>query len=379
MVRPMATARSFSFEKCLGSGAFGEVYLCTMISANGVRSNVAVKVLHADINAAGQAVQRLKDEGRMLGLLNHPCIVGGTDLVVFAGRVALITEYVEGADLAVCIEENPPIPLVPLLDVIGDVAAALDAAWKTPGPDGAALELVHRDVKPHNIRVGRHGEVKLLDFGVARASIEREAITMADTVVGSTLYMAPERFDKKNPVTPHSDVYSLGLTMYEGLARKAFFGAMPVNQQFFLAVEDTSHDEYRDQALADLDEIPEGVLKLLRDMLAHDQTQRPTAGGVVRRCETLSDRLEGVNLRKWCRRRRWNEPPPVPGGKLVGKTLDEDGKELVHVVPEAPEQPVPSGRGQGISAFLALGGGVAVGLFAAAVLIGLAAVIVSML
>ena len=81
--------RTFRFRQCLGRGAFGEVYLCTMTSTGGVEGDVALKVLHGDLDPKSQGVSRLLDEARMLGLLNHPCIVQGTDLVLLDGRDSL--------------------------------------------------------------------------------------------------------------------------------------------------------------------------------------------------------------------------------------------------------------------------------------------------
>src|SRR5690606_17230382 len=127
-------------------------------------SLAAVKVLRRDLSVDGDAVRRLRDEGRLLARLDHPTILRAFDLVRLDGRLALVTELVEGADLAELLRADPPLPARALVEVIGRVAAALDAAHATPGPDGRPLALVHRDVKPTNVRVGRFGEVKLLDF-----------------------------------------------------------------------------------------------------------------------------------------------------------------------------------------------------------------------
>ncbi|MBT3224140.1 MAG: serine/threonine protein kinase, partial [Proteobacteria bacterium] len=162
--------REFSFQRCLGSGGFGEVYLATMTSSGGVETDVAVKVLHGGLDPRSQAVQRLRDEGRLLGVLNHPAILRVTDLVLLEGRIALVTEYVEGADLDECFGAHPPLPPRALLEVIGRVADALHSAFNTTSANGTPLELIHRDIKPANIRLGRHGDVKLLDFGIARAT-----------------------------------------------------------------------------------------------------------------------------------------------------------------------------------------------------------------
>ena len=129
MSEPAPEKRQFHIQSCLGRGGFGEVYRATMISAGGVRSDVAVKVLHKDLDPRSQSVERLRDEARLLGILNHPNILKVSDLVLLQDRVALVTEYVEGADLDQCIEtQDDPIPLRPLLEALGRVAEALYAA-----------------------------------------------------------------------------------------------------------------------------------------------------------------------------------------------------------------------------------------------------------
>ena len=301
-----------------------------MTSTGGVEGDVALKVLHGDLDPKSQGVSRLLDEARMLGLLNHPCIVQGTDLVLLDGRVALVTEYVPGGDLDGCIHSPPPMPTRILLEVLSQVADALHTAYSALSPSGQPLHLIHRDVKPQNIRIGKHGAVKLLDFGVARAAnIEREAETMADTVVGSTLYMAPERFNRDNPVLPSSDVYSLGLSLYEGLTGEAFFDKIPVNQQFFLSLNSHSHQEYLQKRLAKLTDAPPEIVRLATASLDYDPQVRPTSLEFARLCEDICEELTGPTLRKWCRSRTWPAPAGVAGAKLVGKTIVESNAAAI--------------------------------------------------
>ncbi|MCA9489452.1 MAG: protein kinase, partial [Myxococcales bacterium] len=159
--------RSFTMHRCLGRGGFGEVYLADMVGRGGLSTTVAIKLLRQDLDPAGQAVKRLRDEGRLLARLDHPTILRVLDLVMLGGRAALITEYVPGEDLEACLRGDGRISTRALLQVLGRVAGALDAAWRAPlGSEGEELRLSHRDVKPSNIRVGRFGDVKLLDFGI---------------------------------------------------------------------------------------------------------------------------------------------------------------------------------------------------------------------
>ena len=305
---------------CLGRGGFGEVYRAAMTRPGGVQTEVAVKVLRSDVDPGSEAVKRLRDEGRLLAALRHPAILHVHDLVMLDGRVALITEYVDGEDLDLCILGEPPIPVRALLSVLGDVAAALDAAWSTPSPNGQPIQLVHRDIKPSNIRIGRHGEVKLLDFGIARATnMLREAHTASNAVMGSYLYMAPERY-REDAVEPPSDVYSLGCVLYEGLATERFFENTTLKGIYNTMVTPGRFHSHLETRMRELADVPTDVLVLLRDLLNPDDVIRPTAAEASARLEELAESLPGDSFRRWLRQRAWREQPTVAG------TLD--GQEL---------------------------------------------------
>ncbi|MEQ1572507.1 MAG: serine/threonine-protein kinase, partial [Myxococcota bacterium] len=225
--------RRYQLQRRLGRGGFGEVWLAVR-EAGGVRSEVAVKLLHEGLDPGAQALQRLRDEGRILGLLNHPVILKVLDLTTLDGRVALVTEYVDGADLQECfVAERMPVRA--LVEVIGRVADALAVAWSAPSPTGGSLQLLHRDVKPANVRIGRHGDVKLLDFGIARAADPgREAHTKTAALIGTLSYLSPERFDPRHPGGPASDVFALGAVLYEGLAGEQLVEPLSSREQYLL-------------------------------------------------------------------------------------------------------------------------------------------------
>lgn len=322
-MQPVSEKRQFHIRSCLGRGGFGEVYRAVMMSAGGVRSDVAVKVLHQELDPRSQAVERLRDEARLLGILNHPNILKVSDLVLLEERVALVTEYVEGADLDQCIESTEdPIPMRPLVEVIGRVADALHAAHFSPGADGEPLYLVHRDIKPSNIRISRHGSVKLLDFGIAKATdAKREAKTQTNALIGSFLYMAPERFEE-GASTPAADVYSLGVSLYEGLTNKQLFADLSVKQQYFLAFDRNKHDEALEARFAEMGEVPPPVVELLRHLLQFEVADRPEPAKLATLCDDLAEDMAGPSLRKWCRSHPWPDPEAM-SGPLDGKVITE--------------------------------------------------------
>lgn len=316
--------RRFDIQSCIGAGSFGEVYLATMRDTGGLRTEVAVKVLKSDLEPASQAVQRLRDEARFLGLLNHPSILKIHGLVMFEERVSLISEYVNGADLSDCLLGDDRLPLSAVLEILSKVADALDTAHSSPGDDGQPLCLEHRDIKPANIRIGRHGEVKVLDFGIATATgVEREAQTSTDIVVGTSEYMAPERFaDGVESIA--SDVYSMGCVLYEAMAGKRLFGQLVTRKRYALTLLIETHDAHINDRLDALPPGSEQAVALLRQMVAYEPVERPKMSELSTQLEELAEEIGGPNLRRWCRKRVW-APVTSMDGPLVGRTITEAG------------------------------------------------------
>lgn len=323
----MATTRRFEFGPCLGRGSFGEVYSASMRSPGGLQTSVAVKLLRSDLDLKGDAVLRLRDEGRLLAHLNHPAILKVFDLVTLQGRLALITELVDGADLAVF---SGNIPARAVVQAMGQVAGALHAAYHATGPSGP-LNLVHRDVKPSNTRLERHGQAKLLDFGIARFdATDREVRTASDMVVGSVPYMAPERFIERI-VHPSSDVFSVGCTLYEGITGKRFYGSNQVAKVTGLALHPERFTLVLRERIDSL-QVPDSVREFVATMLAYDPDERPPASEVADRLEELADTMGGPTLRMWCRDRDW-PPPPSLDGPLEGQVLEEGQLDALTPVP----------------------------------------------
>jgi serine/threonine protein kinase len=324
---PTTSWRTFRFLRQIGKGGFGEVYLVEMSTGGGFAKPVAIKVLREDYLEDEEVLKRLRDEARLLGQLSHPNIVQAEDLITLAGRLAVVMEYVPGANLNWVI--NPrvypeAIPPTVCCQIISSVAEALDAAWGRPSTlTGEPLRVLHRDIKPSNIRLTPDGVIKVLDFGVARAEFnEREADTQ-DLRMGSIPYMAPETL-LDLPHSAASDIYALGVTFYELVARKRF-GKCKLQR----GLHDALINERMIQAnLSDFLLAAEELEDLLRQMLHFDPHQRPSVAEVVSRCRDIERRTVGPRLNEWA-------PTIVPGvvqsvtieqssGGLIGQTLSED-------------------------------------------------------
>lgn len=352
---PSARISTFEVGPRLGKGGFGEVYHAIMDRPGGLRTEVALKVLHQNLSPRSQAVERLRDEGRVLGLLRHPAIVRVLDLVVLEDRVTLVSEYIEGVDLHAVRGELGPRAAT---EVIGIIADALAAAYTQTGLDGRPLGLIHRDIKPANIRLGKHGEVKLLDFGIAKAELaERDAETSTGLLLGSVPYLAPERMAGE-PIGPPSDVFALGATLWESLVGRRMMGQLTVPDQVRHALDEASYADFLAECMEQV-QAPDPVRQLLVDMLARDPALRPTAAEVADRCEAIAQGLDGPGIRAWGRSWTWPERPATEG-PLSGSSLNDesDSESVLLDVAESTE----AGRGNaglyiaaGVAAVLGIG------------------------
>jgi eukaryotic-like serine/threonine-protein kinase len=210
---------AYEIEKTLASGGMGEVVLAynTLLERKTALKRVLPASEESD-NEEGQedAVQRFLREGKLLARLHHQGICSVYDIVQWRGAYWLALEYVDGHDLRTLLKHGPLPPDIALI-IASDVADALDHAHRNG--------VVHRDVKPANVMVSRRGEVKLLDFGIARAT-DVEALTVAGQVVGTPTFMAPEVL-RGLEADPRSDVYSLGATLYRCLAGRPLLKKAP--------------------------------------------------------------------------------------------------------------------------------------------------------
>lgn len=282
---------------------------------------VAVKVLQQGLDARGQAVERLRDEARLLHLLDHPNILEVHDLIGVSGRVALMTEYLEGQDVEDLLLPPHTLPMSAGMQVMAKVATALQAAYTTMGPRGEPLRLLHRDIKPGNIRLGPDGSVKVLDFGIAKASgVTREAKTQATSVVGSFAYMAPERFRPREAGTPRGDVYSIAAVLFEVLsAGRMLYEGYELRDLFSLAMMPTERMAVVDRQLGTL-AVPPDVRDLLRECVVEAPEERPDLVTLASRLEDLSFDTPGLMLPAWAAERVW-PPAPSEQGDLSGKNL----------------------------------------------------------
>ncbi len=301
------SGRRYHVHEVLGRGGFGTVYRAELLSAGGFSKWVALKVLNDDLGRRPEIVQRLRDEARVLGLLRHRAIVQVDDLIELGGRWAVVMEYVEGVTLAELIASVEVPPRV-AVEIAEEVAGALFAAYEQPSRGGRPLALLHRDIKPSNLQITPGGEVKLLDFGIARASFDgREAQTRA-VMMGSRPYMSPDRLDLED--THGGDVYALAISLCEAIT-----GEHPEPT----TIHPERHAAHSAALLASVrarvDDEP--LLALLADCLQYEVEDRPTARELERRLRQVRANLKGPWLRDWA------EQAVMPA--LSARELSRDG------------------------------------------------------
>jgi eukaryotic-like serine/threonine-protein kinase len=215
----------YELVKKLATGGMGEVWLARHTGPVGFEKLVVLKTLLPHLKEDQEFVNMFFDEARIAAVLSHPHIAQIFDLGEDKGEYFIAMEYVPGVSLRDALvlgaETNRPMPLALKCRVIADAAAALDFAHQAKTPSGQPLDLIHRDVSPQNILIGFDGQVKLIDFGVAKAA-NKLVRTATGIIKGKYAYMSPEQAYGK-PLDGRSDVFGLGIVFWEILCMTRLF------------------------------------------------------------------------------------------------------------------------------------------------------------
>ena len=206
----------FQIVQVTAAGTFGTV----CIAFDWIRKRFfALKVLKERFCSDANILARTRDEATLLSTLSHPHILHVEALIEVEGRPVVVMDWIQGCSLQDLIRCTPQgLDPILALEMIRQAALALDAAYSHPPRPGVKpLQVVHRDIKPPNILLSLQGQIKVVDFGIARASFAGRASETVSVVLGSREYMAPERLDGALD-SPKLDVYALGLVLYELIA-----------------------------------------------------------------------------------------------------------------------------------------------------------------
>ncbi len=210
----------YEIQQRIGRGGMADVFLARDLLLD---RPVAIKVLFPEFATDPNFVERFRREAQAAANLNHPNIVGVYDWGKYTNTYFMAMEYVQGRTLADVLRTNGSLNSVQACEIAGEVSAALGFAHRNG--------VVHRDIKPANILIGSGGQVKVADFGIARAlnSPTESNLTQVGAVMGTATYFSPEQAQGAQP-DPRSDLYSLGIVLYEMVAgRPPFSGDNPVS------------------------------------------------------------------------------------------------------------------------------------------------------
>lgn len=216
----------------LGQGGMGVVYLARAEGAAGFAKPVVVKRVLADLTGNPQTARLFVREAKILANLQHPNIVGVTDFGEESGAYMMVLEYVRAYDLGRWldwrVERQQHLPVECVLHIMIKVLDALDYAHNLKNPDGTALEIIHSDISPGNVLVDTDGQVKLLDFGIARMKGSSTQATDGKSIRGKFGYLPVEALDGSPPKIT-TDIYACAVTLYELL----------VGENPFIGVDET--------------------------------------------------------------------------------------------------------------------------------------------
>ena len=249
------------FDRLVGRGGMSVVWRAWH---EGLRKTVAVKILDPDFAASGQDVRQFMMEVRTMSELDHPGIVRGYDADCAQGRYYFIMDFVEGYTLAELLARKKRLTQEDASIICETVADALDYAWRN-------FQLVHCDIKPDNLMVGRDGLVRILDLGLCQSTASIRRAARADEVVGTPAYISPEQVRGDVELDCRADIYSLGASLYHLVT-----GRMPFP---LLSNEDTlrAHADPA-QRIPDprryVPDLSEDFVRLLAGMLVKDREWR---------------------------------------------------------------------------------------------------------
>ncbi len=288
------SAGPFEILEILGEGSFGTVCVAR-ITKDPLQRKVALKILKGTYAKNQKVLNRTRDEARLLSRMNHPNIVRVEQLIEISGRPVVVMELVRGVSLdQLLLRFKDGLPASIAIEVIRQSSLALHVAYnEAQGDDGRPMRVIHRDIKPSNIMLSTTGEVKVMDFGIARGEFDGREAETESVVMGSRPYMAPERLDGVSD-NPSVDVYSAGMTLFELLTGRTMS----------LSINPTAHEQAMTRQLGYLQvrsmSTPGAVddlRSIVRSMCNYERDYRPSAIEVARDLErcmqhiTIEERL----------------------------------------------------------------------------------------
>jgi predicted Ser/Thr protein kinase len=269
-------AGRYELEEVVGHGGMSSVYRA---HDSLLERYVALKVLHQQYNEDEDFVERFKREARSVAQLQHPNIVTVIDRGEEDGRQYIVFEFIDGENLKELVVRKGRLDVRDALEIALEVAQGLAFAHEHG--------LVHRDVKPQNVLLNGDGRAKVTDFGIARSLDVEHGVTQTGTVLGTSNYIAPEQASGQ-PVDVHTDVYSLGIVLYEMLT-----GEVPFPGENFVAVAMKHIQEPSPSVLDVRGDVPLRITEMVDRALEKDPEHRfPTMNAFAAEIEASLAELD---------------------------------------------------------------------------------------
>lgn len=231
-----------------------------------MKRTVAVKMLKEEIAGDAQAVKRFINESRAVSMLSHPNIVSIYDVSVRDDLKYIVMERVDGITLKNYMNSRGPLPPKEIMNYTAQILRALDHAH--------SKGIIHRDIKPQNIMLLKNGKIKVTDFGIAKLP-NAETVTMTDKAIGTVYYISPEQASGKK-IDPRSDIYSLGVVMYEMATGKLPFVA---NSPVSVALMQVNNQPRPPREI--LPSVPPGVEAMILTAMEKDPDKRFQSASVM--------------------------------------------------------------------------------------------------
>lgn len=256
----------YTLLRRLAVGGMAEVYVAKAEGIGGFEKLVAIKVIHPRFSEDQTFIQMLVDEAKLSVLLTHVNVAQTFDLGCIDDNYFIVMEFVEGADASQVVrrvsDQNVRIPVDLCAYIVSELCHGLDYAHRKKAPSGEPLNIVHRDVSPQNVLVSFSGEVKVADFGIAKAA-QRTGQTEAGVIKGKYFYMSPEQA-WADPLDGRSDIFSAGIVLHELLTGEMVYEAdnLPKLLERVRKADVHPPSKFRQDVPPELDEI---VMKALHE------------------------------------------------------------------------------------------------------------------
>ena len=324
--RPKQFGRYYLIDR-LGEGGMAEVFTAVAFGAENFRRAFVIKLLHGAAQRTESLVEMFIDEAKLASGLVHSNIIPVYDFGKLGDEYYMAQEYVLGRDLrrltnAVVKAENRALDPRMAVYIAREALRALEYAHTRTTDDGRSLGIVHRDVSPNNILASARGEVKLFDFGIAKADEGRMHQTQTGVVKGNVQYMSPEQA-RGESTDARADVYSLGLVLYFLLSGRSLYKGESAYELLIQAAQGLTPE-----LLPRLEKLPPEVANVLRVALEPDREQRFQSAAAFENALAQMPSANAVELAKEMQR-------------LFGEELRAEQAKFASIEPPPPEDEEP--------------------------------------